>query len=311
MGTDFDLLAVIAVAAAWGAGALGTYALVNALLLMRQNSSGAALQEIVVNESRSAVVRAFLPLAGRIGRGLRGILSPGAREEGKPGLYPMLHEGIQRQLGSAGFPEGLNADEYVGFTGLCMLLGGALGVLVFLLFQPLDVFWLFFLGLAAGGIWMPRWLKARREARHAAIRRDLPFSLDLLTLAMEAGLDFTSGLDRICQKLGRSPLGEEFQVLLSEIRLGKQRATALRDLARRVDVSEVQSVVATLVQTEEMGSNISTVFRILAAQQRESRSQRAEEAAGKLPVKMLLPLVLMLMVTFLVIFGPLALWWLG
>ncbi|MFW5858359.1 MAG: type II secretion system F family protein, partial [Planctomycetota bacterium] len=96
------------------------------------------------------------------------------------------------------------------------------------------------------------------------------------------------------------------QLMLREIRLGKTRSDAMRDLGRRVDVPEVLSVTTALVQAEEMGANISPILRIQAEQQRERRSQRAEEAAGKAPVKMLFPLVLIMLVTFLFIFGPMA-----
>jgi tight adherence protein C len=92
--------------------------------------------------------------------------------------------------------------------------------------------------------------------------------------------------------------------MLREIRLGKTRSDAMRDMGRRVDVPEVVSVMTSLVQAEEMGANIGPVLRIQADQQRERRSQRAEEAAGKVPVKLLFPLMFIMMVTFMIIFGP-------
>jgi len=189
---------------------------------------------------------------------------------------------------------------------LCTLTGGILGALLFLMAPFMNVIGLFAIGAFLGAMRMPSWLNAKRTQRHNVIRKELPFALDLFTLATEAGLDFTSALDRICRKLGRTPLGEEFQLMLREIRLGKTRSDAMRDLGRRVDVPEVLSVTTALVQAEEMGANISPILRIQAEQQRERRSQRAEEAAGKAPVKMLFPLVLIMLVTFLFIFGPMA-----
>lgn len=121
---------------------------------------------------------------------------------------------------------------------------------------------------------------------------------------MEAGLDFTAALDRIVKKMKDGPLGQEYSIMLREITLGKSRSDAMRDLGRRVDIPEVQSVMTSLVQAEEMGASIGPILRIQAEQQRERRSQRAEEIAGAAPVKMLFPLMLIMAVTVIIIFGP-------
>jgi len=294
---------LIAVAAAGACAALVAYAVFAFVARARAHGREVALREIVVTGTRSPVVRALLPAARRVGLGLHG-----AADASQGGMvasaFRALHRQASQKLASAGHPEGVNADEYLGFAVLSTATGVLVGAVVFILLEPMGPVLLCGLGAVIGAVWMPRWLKRRRVERHTAIRKELPFSLDLLTLAMEAGLDFTSALDRICRKLGDSPLGDEYQIMLREIRLGKGRSDALRDLARRVDVLEVQSVVSSLVQAEEMGANIGPILRLQAEQQRERRSQRAETAAGQAPVKMLLPLILFMAITFLLIFGP-------
>jgi len=251
-------------------------------------------------------MKMLLPMARYIGMGVRGMFEKPGKEGKKPGKYHFIHQRINSRLDSAGRPEGINADEYVGFIVINALLGGIVGVLLFLFAEMFSLYLMFFFGLALGAMRMPSWLKRRMQARHTKILKELPFALDLFTLATEAGLDFTSALGRIVGKLGQSPLGEELQLMLREIRLGKPRSDAMRDMSRRVGVAEVRSVMTGLVQAEEMGSNIGPILRIQAEQQRERRSQRAEETAAKMPVKLVFPLVLIMLVTFLFIFGPMA-----
>lgn len=294
---------LLAVVASWGAGACGAWAVLDLLRRARQTRR-MARGEIVVTETQSPFFRLFLPTARFLGQGVRASLA--SKSEEAPGFYRVLHRRIQDRLASAGNPEGIDADEYVGFVLISMILGGLLGVVAHLLAPMANVFAYFAIGATLGATRMPSWLSARRTLRHHSIRKELPFALDLFTLATEAGLDFTSALDRICRKLGRTPLGQEFSLMLREIRLGKTRSDAMRDLARRVDVQEVISVMTALVQAEEMGAHIGPILRIQAQQQRERRSQLAEETAGKMPVKMLFPLALIMMVVFLVIFGPMA-----
>jgi tight adherence protein C len=307
-GSELDLAQIAAIAAAWGAGAFGAWGFFDALREARRarRERLARPHEIIVTETQSGFFRLFLPVARYIGLGLRQSLDRRGDEE-SPGWYGSLLRRVRARLASAGYPEGLNADEYVGFNLLCALLGGLLGIIVFVGVGVLTPVACFLIGLVLGAMRMPSWLKRKSEERHTAIRRELPFALDLFTLATEAGLDFTKALERIVAKLGRTPLGQEFQVMLREIRLGKTRSEAMRDLGRRVDVTEVQSVMTSLVQAEEMGSQIGPILRIQSEQQRERRSQRAEEAAGKAPVKMLFPLMLIMAVTFLIIFGSMGL----
>ncbi|MFW5858174.1 MAG: hypothetical protein ACOCX4_09865, partial [Planctomycetota bacterium] len=194
---------LIALGASWGAGACGAYAFVD---LVRQARRARALVrgEIIVTETQSPFIRLFLPTARYIGRGVRANLE--SKREDAPGFYRIFHRRIQARLASAGNPEGIDADEYVGFVVLCTLAGGMLGTLLFLMAPFMNVIGLFGLGALLGALRMPGWLNTKRALRHNIIRKELPFALDLFTLATEAGLDFTSALDRIVRKLGATPL---------------------------------------------------------------------------------------------------------
>ena len=149
-------------------------------------------------------------------------------------------------------------------------------------------------------------VRDRVRARHRAVARALPYGLDLLTLSVEAGLDFPAALAKVVDKGRSGPLAEELSVVLKELRLGKTREEALRNLARRVDLPALTSFVQALVHADRMGTPLGKVLRILSTQLRIERSQRAEKLANEAPVKLLLPLVLFIFPTlFLMLFGPL------
>ncbi|MBN2711686.1 MAG: type II secretion system F family protein, partial [Planctomycetes bacterium] len=166
----------------------------------------------------------------------------------------------------------------------------------------------FIMWAGMSAIWWRSWLMTRKEKRQKEIRRALPFTLDLLTLSMEAGLDFTTALTKIVRKISNTALGREFSLMLHEIQLGKARSQALRDMAGRADIPEVRTVVASLIQADELGAPLGPVLRIQSSQQREKRSQRAEEQAMKAPVKMLFPLTVFIFPTTLImLFVPIML----
>jgi tight adherence protein C len=227
------------------------------------------------------------------------------QETGIQSLLFVFQAAIDHDLQAAGRPEGLDPDEYMGLFVVSTIVFGVLGYLCYLAY-PLPVIIFCFL---AAGLLLPRfWLSDRIKQRRKSIRKALPFALDLLTLAVEAGLDFTNSLERIAGKLEGTALGNEFRTLLQEIQMGKVRMDALRDLADRVSVYELSSVISSLVQTDELGAPLGPVLRIQSDFIRVRRSQEAEEMAMKAPVKLLLPLIVFIFPTaFIMIFGPLAL----
>ncbi|MBO8126922.1 MAG: type II secretion system F family protein [Firmicutes bacterium] len=149
-------------------------------------------------------------------------------------------------------------------------------------------------------------LKSRVEKRQKAIQKSLPDVLDLLTVSVEAGLGFDSALAKVTEKM-RGPLVDEFSRTLQEIRLGKPRRTALRDLADRVRVDELSTFVTALIQADQLGVSIGNVLRVQSEQMRYKRRQKAEETAMKAPVKMLFPMIIFIFPTiFIILLGPAA-----
>jgi len=211
---------------------------------------------------------------------------------------------IERWLLKAGCPRELGAGELVLAmqVGAALLLAVGLGLSIWL---RLGAGACLLCALAGAGYPL-LWLRDRVRARHRAIARALPYGLDLLTLSVEAGLDFAAALAKVVDKGRSGPLAEELSVVLKELRLGKTREETLRNLARRVDLPALTSFVQALVHADRMGTPLGKVLRILSTQLRIERSQRAEKLANEAPVKLLLPLVLFIFPTlFLMLFGPL------
>lgn len=152
----------------------------------------------------------------------------------------------------------------------------------------------FFLGLPAAlaGFHYPDlWLRELTRTRSTAILRTLPFYLDVITLAVEAGTNLTGGLTQAVQKTGDTPLRREFSRVLRDIRSGKTRADALRDLSDRTGHVAISNVVTGLIQAEKTGSSLGPILRAQAQQLRTQRFQLAEKKAMEAPVKLLAPLV--------------------
>ncbi len=140
--------------------------------------------------------------------------------------------------------------------------------------------------------------------RQEEIRIALPDTIDLLTITVEAGLGFDAAVDRV-SRTTEGALGEELRRVVRDVQLGRPRAEALRQFADRVNLPELRSLVSALIQGEQFGITIGEVLRSQAAELRERRRHRAEEHAQKMPVKILLPLIYMIMpAMFVVLLGP-------
>jgi tight adherence protein C len=212
---------------------------------------------------------------------------------------------IEVSLRKAGKPLELKATEIVAF----MEISGAFGLLVgVLVCFWLDVNVVFALAFALFGMTYPLiWLRDKVKWRHHAITRALPYNLDLLTLSVEAGLDFAAALGKVVEKGRKGPLCDELSITLRELKLGKTREEALRNLSQRVDLSTLTSFVQALIQADKMGTPLGKVLRILSTQMRIERTQRAEKLANEAPVKLLFPLICFIFPTvFIMIFAPIA-----
>jgi tight adherence protein C len=150
------------------------------------------------------------------------------------------------------------------------------------------------------------WLDRRRAARQGDVVLGLPDALDLLVVCVEAGLGINASLARIARELATTHrvLSSELELVTLEIRAGKSTTGALRALATRTGVSEVSALVAMLLQTERFGTSLSDTLRVHAEGMRVRRMQRAEELAGRAPLKMMFPTVLIFVATLIVTIGP-------
>lgn len=218
-------------------------------------------------------------------------------------MWPGYEVKMRRNLIKAGEPSQLRPEDImawqeVGFViGLLFGLVAASGVGANLLWGLLG---------ALFGLWYPtQWVRDQVTRRHHLITRALPYNLDLLTLSVEAGLDFTGALGKVVEKGKEGPLRDELSMVLKQLKMGKTREEALRSMVVRVDLPALTSFVNALIQADRMGTSLGKVLRIQSTQLRIDRTQRAEKLAGEAPVKMLGPLVLCIFPTvFMILFGP-------
>jgi tight adherence protein C len=215
-------------------------------------------------------------------------------------------DGLDRKLVMAGKRDAITPDEVLGTCIITLVLGVLVAAYMdFMIGVNLPVY----LALGFLGSFLPvMGLGDMIKKRHAKIRKALPYTLDLLTLAVEAGLDFTAALARIVDKLKGNPFQEEVRKLNRDLAMGKTRAEALRDMSDRIRLDDLQSVVSALVQADELGSALGPTLRIQAGELRRRRFQLAEKKAMQAPVKMLFPLVAFIFpLVFLVVFSPIVL----
>lgn len=211
----------------------------------------------------------------------------------------------QGRLARAGYPGGLQGADWMGVKLLAGIGGGIGGFALGLLLGGPALGMLFGVALLGFGyIITEYWLSKRIKKRSQAIVMQLPDALDLLTISVEAGLGFDAALAKVVEKMD-GPLVAEFGQALAEVRMGRARRDALRDVATRADARPVSNFIGAIVQAEQLGVPIAKVLQIQSQQLRVERRQRAEEAAAKAPIKMLFPMVGCIFPTiFIVILGP-------
>ena len=196
---------------------------------------------------------------------------------------------VEERLLKSGNPMSLSADNFLDGMVYC----GTFAAVMFLGLSSMygwNGVIAFFVG-GALGVMMP-WLLVSQAIsnRHTQIRKTLPTLLDLLTLCVEAGMDFSTALTRIAPKFADTALGEELQLLLTELRMGKSRGEALRDCGARVGLMELSTVIYAIVQSDQLGASMGPSLRIQAEDMRKRRMVLAEEMGMKAPVKLLFSL---------------------
>jgi len=211
-------------------------------------------------------------------------------------------EDTNRQLHLAG--SNLRAQQYYALRILFLILGVGLAILMVrsapesrtLLSGVLVILVMFILPIL--------WLRLGVSRRQKEVQRSLPDALDMMSVSTAAGLGFDQALQKVSQ-FYKTAAGEEFGRVVSEMEVGVSRQRALRNFATRVQLSEISSFVAVIIQSEILGMSIADVLHSQAEQMRIQRQYRAKEEAQKLPVKMMVPLALLILPALLaVLLGP-------
>ena len=289
-------------------GAIACWALCGAGIAAYAASVAREITYVTLADGRRArrdlplVIRLLLPLA------------PNLRRMASARQFAATRAAADRMIVSAGLDGLLTGTDFVALKFLSPLVCGSLWAALMFLFSGLlgddsviaENCVLFSLaGVLLFYAYPLMWLRGAVKRRHASIVRALPFVLDLLTLSVEAGMDFMSALQRNCDRRKLDPLNEELIRMTCEIQVGTPRRVALRNMADRVRQPDLRSVAHALVQADELGVSIGSILRIQADQLRGRRFDRAEKLANEAPVKMLGPLMLCIFPSvFLVLLGP-------
>ncbi len=297
--TNLELI----IALLWGLGfgsaiwAMGSLWLENRKLRQTNNS---------MTEPPPAMFRLLSPLAAPVSKLFDDFLQRAQKLDKKSSLLTLANT-LNKNIVSAGVGESLKPADMIGSSFASSILGACGGYYIAFM-QSYPASSLVLVGWIMGVVLPFIWLNDRLKKRQIEIRKALPYFLDLLTLCVESGLDFSTALVRILSKLDTTPLRYELDMVVSEITMGKSRSEALRDMAERINLVEISTVVSAIIQSDEMGSSLGSVLRTQANEARRRRLGRAEELALKAPVKIVFPLVAFIFpTTFIIVFGPIAL----
>jgi len=260
--------------------------------------------------SKSLVHRLLSPVLQKVGRKMKGRANNAAGQQ------------IRDMLEQAGHPLGMNYPEFMGLKVLSLLtfvligittMAPAINMILKIMEVPADpqlttmgyMLWVLifaFLGFSGPGFWLRRFV----DKRIKQIRKAMADVVDLIVLSIEAGLGFDMAVGEAVSKT-QGPLTDELRRVLDEVRVGKPQGDAFRDMAERVKMSDMSLLVASIDQASKTGIGLAAALRLQAQEIRERRMAFIKEQAGKLPVKMMLPLVLLIFpALFIVILGPAA-----
>lgn len=246
----------------------------------------------------NAIQRMFLPIVTALGS----LMKPKDKEKLSRVMKVLIMAGYRKQNGPIIF---------FGIKAFCaVLLPGALflvRVLFFKMFPP-SLFMVLCIALALAGFYLPNgWVRLKIGRRQNKILEGFPDALDLLVVCVEAGMGLDAAIKRVGDemKLSNKVLSDEFHLVNLETRAGKSRESAYKNLALRTGLDDVSSFITLIIQTERFGTSMARSLRVHSDAMRTKRTQRAEEAAAKLPVKLIFPLILFIFPTiFAVVVGP-------
>ncbi len=221
---------------------------------------------------------------------------------------------IRHLIKVGGMASELNEDEFIG---LQLFLGIAFPIFLAIMNFSLDLGFppFMMIGLGLVGFFLPEMhCKGMKKNRELSVRADMPFFIDLLALSVEAGLDFFGAIQKIVDKVAdeNSVLSEELKIVLKDIKIGSSKTEALKEMALRLDMQEITSFVAVLIDAEASGSSISQVLKDQSVQMRLERFLRAEKAGARASQLILLPLMIFILpAVFIMVFGPVAITMMG
>jgi tight adherence protein C len=219
--------------------------------------------------------------------------------------WPSYREKTTVLLRRAGILDVVTVDHLLVMKILSSIVVPLLLATVFVAFRNPA---LFVLAIIGGFLLPDQLVKDLKKKRERAIVRALPGSVDVLSLSVEAGLEFLMAIRRLVERGAAGPLRDELATILNDIKLGETRGNALKAFARRVEIPEVSSFVSVLVQADALGASIGPVLQQQAERMRVERFQRAEKEGAKASQKILFPLVLCIFpAVLIVILGPVAL----
>lgn len=213
---------------------------------------------------------------------------------------------IKKKLDKAGMLKSTSPEKWIYMRILTITISTTIvGLLVYLLslnFSKVLLICTIFMIFIY--VFFNFYLSSRIDNRKKIILKDLPYTLDLITVSVEAGLSFDGAIARVIENID-GELCDEFNKTLKEIRMGVERKEALKSLSERCDVKELSMLITSLIQADELGVSLGKVLRIESCQLREHRKQAAREKAMKAPIKMLFPLIFFIFPSiFIIILGP-------
>lgn len=219
-------------------------------------------------------------------------------------------EELNKKLIIAGNPKGMTAMEFLGMQGLFgIAIPIVFSIFLLLIGGKFSNVLLYAALFAGGGFILPKfWLNKQVTTRQQTILKSLPFTMDLLTISVDAGLGFDSAMDKVAQTMD-GPISTEFEQVLAEMRLGKSKKDALKNMVERTEVEDLNQFVVAIIQAEKLGVGLSKLLKAQSKSMRQSAKQRAQEKAFKAPVKMLFPMIIFIFPSiFVVLLGPAALY---
>ncbi|BCS31117.1 hypothetical protein TBR22_A03170 [Luteitalea sp. TBR-22] len=270
---------------------LAVLLLVTSIGAPRAREGSAAPSE--VPEGAPAFVKVFFPVIAAFSRPARGV------------KWPTYRSRAAVSIARSGWGDGFTVNHLLALKILCALVLPLLGALLFAPLRNPAVF----LMAAVGAFVLPDvMLSSSRKQREAQIVRALPGAVDVLSLSVEAGLEFLIALERLVKRGLSGPLRDELTAVLNDIRLGTTRSEALRAMAARLEIPQLSSFVSTLVQADLLGASIGDVLKSQASFLRTERFQRAEKAGGQATQKIIFPMLLFIFpAVLLVVVAPIAL----